>query len=245
MRKVKRMIGTTLDSQHLRYGDCFGQKFVHVGEIRYRIVYSAASALPSEFEEGERDFSIEVMKASRRGGQGRQHDVSVRVVDGVVRADPPELQIEAGDVVLWHGAEEAVPAFAVVGSGPEQAVDSSSMTANCVYSHVFSLPGEVKWHDANGSGVSGRIDVKSPAIRDKSEQAKWFEAIRKGILIHINGRRVDPDDVAIVTGQTVFFAVSKSAGIRIAETSVVGVREQEQPLVKKKVRKRVKRKGQK
>src|SRR5207244_11665388 len=82
-------------------------------------------------------YQIEV--AGRGGeGKGRQHDVSVRFEGGHFVADPPQLRISPGDIVLWNAPDPGTPGFAVPGEG-DQAFSSAAMSAECVYSHAFGM----------------------------------------------------------------------------------------------------------
>ena len=233
---------STLDSRSLQYVDCFGQKFSSPGTVRYRLTTAAGADLPVEDTE-EETFTIEVKdgpgpQAGERR-ESRQHQVSVRQegpelvqeagapTPGSRRrrkrlvADPPRLEIAVGDVVLWNSPEPSTRGFAVRGEDDNYTFDSSSLVSECVYTHAFGAPGDYEWVDANGGRVSGVVRVRSLDANNKAERKRWLAAMRDGALVVITDDQADPNQLDIVAGQTVFWAVQQASGITVTDASLV------------------------
>lgn len=211
----------TLDSRSLSYIDTYSQRFGAPGVVRYGLSASALACLPLDDDD---TFEIEVMQGGRPTPRdGAQHMVSVRSEEGRFVADPKRLSIEAGDVVTWHAEGAQTPAFAVRGESEKLSFNSTSLVAEAVYSHAFGTPGTYRWTDANGRKIAGEIHVASLDTNDKEACDRWTAALTKGELITVEGDQVRPDSVKILAGQTVFWAVVKSAGITITdETFIAG-----------------------
>lgn len=208
-----------LDSRLLRYIDCYAQKFSTRGTIYYRLSTVPASCIPVEKEAA---FTITVK--GRSGGkdrEGAQHNVTVQRKDSSLVADPPNLDIAAGDTVLWHSPDQTLLGFAVYGEGAGGSFDSSALSFEAVYTHAFGTPGEYHWIDANHGQVSGVVVVRSPDSTDPEECRKWMAALGDGALVLIEGNRVEPQRIEILTGQTVFWAVQKADGISITDVRLL------------------------
>jgi plastocyanin len=235
---------STLDSRSLQYVDCFGQKFTSPGTVRYRLTTAAGADLPVEEDAEEETFTIEVKDEPRiQAGErreGKQHQVSVRQEEGPepvyeagapgrqrrrrgkrLVADPPRLEIAVGDVVLWNSPEPSPPGFAVRGEGENYTFDSTSLVSECVYTHAFGTPGDYEWVDANGGRVSGVVRVRSLDANDKAERKRWLAAMRDGALIVITDDQAEPDQIDIVAGQTVFWAVQQASGITVTDARLM------------------------
>ena len=208
----------TLDSRGLRSIDCFAQMFSKAGRASYRLTTTAGSCLPIE-EEGA--FRIEIKRRPAADHESSQHDVAVRLEGLQLVAEPRNLEIVAGDTVLWNAPDAKVPGFAVQGVGPEGSFDSSAMTRNAVYTHAFGTPGEYQWVDANGGHVSGVVYVRSLDPQDPGECRKWLASLAEGSLILIREDRADHERIEILTGQTVFWAVEGASGISITDARLV------------------------
>jgi plastocyanin len=204
---------TNLDSRSLTYVDTFGRRFDRPGQVRYRVVSAAVVCQPAR---DELPLSIEVTT----GKGGEQHDVTVRPDEDRITADPPELRIAAGDVVLWHSLSTA-PGYAVQGESDAGPFDSTSFTSGMLYTHAFGIPGDYEWIDAIGRSVSGTVEVGSLDPNDRKQCGEWMEALEHGTLVVINGKRSDPPKVSIVAGQTVFFAVTEADGITITDSRLL------------------------
>jgi plastocyanin len=202
-----------LDSRFLRNVDCFGQKFSSPGKVRYHLTAGGEDWLPSANDA----FSIEVKKGCDASGKGKQHDVTVHRKGKRLLAEPPHLEIEAGDLVLWHTNDSTIAGFGVRGETERkgEGFDSSELTETAVYSHAFGSPGEYRWADAHGSRLSGLIEVKTIEGSDKNQMEKWRAALGTGAIITITGNKATPEKLQVLVGQTVFWAVEKAPGITI------------------------------
>jgi plastocyanin len=205
------------DSRSLRYIDCFAQKFSSAGKIKYRLTTTAGACLPID----EDIFTIDVVKPKNDEKLSEQHNIIVRREEQRFVADPPHLKIEAGDTVLWNSPDPSAPGFVVRGKGADGIFDSSALTSEAVYTHAFGMPGDYEWVDANGKNVRGVIHVRSLDPNNRDECKKWMNSLKNGTLIMINENEVQPDCIEILTGQTVFWAVQKAAGISITDARLV------------------------
>jgi plastocyanin len=203
---------STLDSRFLRYVDCFAQRFSTAGEIAYDVTTTAGARIALE----PAPFKIRVKQGPARR-EGEQHFVTVRRDGRRFVADPPELEITAGDNVLWNASDPKTPGYAVHGNGAGGGFNSTALAGEAVYTHAFGLPGEFRWTDANGSGISGLVHVREVDSKDRREIAAWADQMKEGVLVVISGDRVNPQEVNIYVGQTVFFAVEKAPGITITD----------------------------
>jgi plastocyanin len=165
-------------------------------------------------------FKIRVKKGPARR-EGEQHFVTVRRDGRRFVADPPELEITAGDSVLWNASDPKTPSYSVRGEGASGGFDSTALTAEAVYTHAFGLPGEFRWADANGSGVSGLVSVRQVDSEDRRDMAAWADQVKEGVLVVVSGDRVDPKEVNVLVGQTVFFAIEKAPGITITDAQLL------------------------
>lgn len=201
---------TTLDSRMLTYLDTFGCSFDRPGSVRYRITSGPLACASSD---NDLDFTITVQE----GEGGAQHDVTIRRQGHRLVAQPAELTITTGDLVLWHSAA-STPAYAVQGVDDTRGgFNSAAMGSQMVYSHAFGLPGDYEWVDALRGSVGGTIRVKSLDATDEKACGKWRRALARGVVVVIEGDRVEPAEVEILAGQTVFFAVSSSEGMTVTE----------------------------
>lgn len=203
---------STLDSRSLTYVNTFGRRFGEPGEIRYRLVTAAVACQPAP----DLPFTIEVA----RGEGGEQHDVTVRLREDELVAEPPKLSIAAGDLVLWHSVA-STPGYAVQGESKEARFDSSLLTSETLYTHAFGVPGDYEWTDAANRSVSGAVKVGSLDSGDPKQCREWMEALARGTLVVIEGDRADPPEVSVLAGQTVFFAVSAAEGITITDARLI------------------------
>lgn len=206
-----------LDSRCLRYTDCFAQKFAAPGRFRYHVTHAAGAWLPVE----ERAFTINVKERGKARGKGRQHNVGIRREGKGLLAVTAQLEIEAGDMVLWNTADPAVPGFVVSGEGANIAFNSAALNSEAVYTHAFGTPGEFRWVDANGSKLSGVVRVRPIERADKDGFQKWVATLKQGSLVTISGEKATPEEVEILVGQTVFWAVEKASGITITDVRLV------------------------
>jgi plastocyanin len=210
----------SLDSRFLRLGDCFAQKFSKAGTYKYIVTAGAGSCLSA----AEGEYTIVVTSAKgkeKKASESSQHNVIVRLKDGSLVAEPARTEIAVGDTVLWHTSDAATPGFAVIGEGKEGSFSSGALAVEAVYSHAFGSAGTYQWVDANGSNLRGEIVVEQMEIKERNDCLKWIDTLSKGTLIHIVGGKVEPSKVKILTGQTVFWAVEKAAGISITDSRLL------------------------
>jgi len=202
----------TLDSRFCRPGDTFAQRFSEPGNYAYDF---NLPGLPP-FGHANR-YSINVKGAFDPNKQGKQHFVTVRREGTNFVADPPKLEIETGDLVLWSTNEVNTSGFSISGKSETDSFNSGDMVRNAVYSHAFGSPGEIEWLDANAHGPAGKIIVKMPKTDSAKDMEAFKETLAQGAVIIINGKKADKTKVEIFVGQTVFFAVEKAEGIAITE----------------------------
>jgi plastocyanin len=202
----------TLDSRTLSYVDCFARRFLRSGTVRYQIT-SASVRCALHDEDG---FSIEVREDRTPRKEGTQHDVTVGVKGNRFTVEPAKLSIEAGDIVMWHGKNSSVPGFIVQGQADDERFSSASLESESLYTHAFGVPGTYEWSDAGRSDIGGRVVVKDLDTKSKKDCERWMEALGQGALVTIKGK-ADPEQVEILTGQTVFFAVVDAPGITITD----------------------------
>jgi plastocyanin len=204
---------STLDSRSLRYVDSFTQRFSTSGDVAYHITTTAGARVALE----PAPFKIHVKEPPAQR-EGEQHFVTIRRSGLRFIAEPPELEITAGDNVLWHASDSKTPGYAVRGIGAGGGFDSTALAAEAVYTHAFGVPGEFQWTDANGGRASGLVNVRQVNSRDGREMAAWSDQVKEGVLVIISGDRVEPKEVNIFVGQTVFFAIERAPGITITDS---------------------------
>ena len=207
---------STLDSRSLRYVDSFTQRFSKPGEVIYQITTTAGAAV--SLEPGP--FKIHIKEAPGQR-EGEQHFVTIKRDGRRFIAEPTELDINAGDNVLWHASDPKIAGYAVRGNGAGGGFDSTALAAETVYTHAFGLPGEFRWIDANGGRASGLINVRQVNSKHEREMAAWVDHVKEGVLVVISGDRVEPNEVNIFIGQTIFFAVEKAPGITITDSRLL------------------------
>ncbi len=69
------------------------------------------------------------------------------------------------------------------------------------------------------SDIGGRVVVKDLDTKSKEDCEKWMRSLTEGALVTIKGR-AEPQEVEVLTGQTVFFAVVDAPGITITDRRV-------------------------
>lgn len=215
----------SFDSRALRYTDAYGQRFMREGTYRYHLGKAGSGRL------GEHATYTIRVEGGEKNHKMRQHTILVLHKDGGFEPDDPEIAIQAGDLVMWACRQAAAPAFEVVGS--KDFFGSASLVNECGYAHAFSAPGDYEWTDANGGKAHGVVHVRDPKCRNQKEIDKWQKKLGKGALVMITDEKVEPGELEIVTGQTVYFAVVKSGGISITDRRVAEVSRQINQAVEK------------
>ena len=121
--------------------------------------------------------------------------------------------------MLWNAPDPGTPPYAVHGEG-EQEFSSAAMSGECGYSHAFGVAEEYEWRTADGGGLPGRVVVSDLDLSDPRECDRWMAAVEEGTVVAIDDDRADPDEVRILTGQAVFWAIVKGEGITITDERV-------------------------
>lgn len=208
----------SLDSRVLTYLSCYAKKFSKAGRVDYRLLAGAGACSAGDEETGA--FAVEV--TGKGGGGGGQHDVTVRFANGALVADPPRLEMHAGDLVLWHAADARVPGFTVRGQGAGGRFDSGALDDEAVYTYAFGEAGRYEWADAHAGTVSGVVEVVPPERTSRDDCERWVKALAEGALIHIVKGKAKPERVQVLPGQTVFWAVESAPGISITDRRLLG-----------------------
>jgi len=197
------------DSRALRFTDAYGQRFMRVGTYKFNIVKAGTG----EFAEKYR-YTIHVIDC-KKGHKMKQHGLQVHNKNGEFMLEESEITIELGDMIMWSCRQPSAPAFEVIGDQPF--FSSANMENECGYAHCFTSPGDYQWVDANGSKLSGVVKVSEPNCKCQKDIMSWQKKLSKGALVMINGNKVEPPEIKIYTGQTVYFAMIKTKGITITE----------------------------
>ncbi len=197
------------DSRALRYTDAYGQRFMREGTFRYNLVTAGTGRM------GEHPVYTIHVEACEKGHKMKQHSVLVLYKEGELQPDDAEITIKVGDLVMWACRQPTAPPFEVVGC--KEFFGSANLVNECGYAHAFGAPGDYEWVDGNGSDVAGVVRVVDPKCQTQKEIAKWQKKLSKGALVMISDTKVEPREIEILTGQTVYFAVVKSEGISITE----------------------------
>jgi plastocyanin len=202
---------TNFDSRALGLTDAYGQRFMREGTYRYDVVIAGCGGLTSEYP-----YSVLVSEGSE---DMMQHTVMLSTDDGKLRPDAQELNITIGDLVTWACREPSAPPFEVLGA--HEFFTSARLSNESGYAHAFGTAGEYVWVDAYGSGLRGTVHVVDPDCVTKEEFAAWQAGLATGQLVMITGNEADPAEVEIMTGQTVYFAVTKAPGISISDPRLI------------------------
>jgi plastocyanin len=205
----------TLDSRFLKVGDCYAHRFSTQGTFRYQL---SPLALPLSTRHENDDVNLVTVGVANDKQQ--QHNVSVTQVGGNLAADPAQLEVGAGDLVVWAADKSVKLGFRVQGQLEDEVIDSAALTDESIFTHAFGLPGTYSWVDANGSGVRGEIEVAMPDAAGSDPKA-WLATLEQGEMVHVQGEQASPEQVQIVVGQTVVWAIEKAPGITITDASLL------------------------
>jgi len=201
------------DSRVLGQADCYGQRFMRVGVYPYNVVAGHGQAVSTD-----RPFVIKVEDRGKTASM-TQHNVTVLPQQRGFTVDKPEIAIAAGDMVVWHSSGAAPIPYAVIGD--QTFFNSYRMVNECGFSHAFGKPGQYRWTDAHGSGLSGTVIVRDPGCKTEADIKRWRLMLSQGTLVMIAEGKVDKPLVEILTGQSVFFAIVTSPGISITDTRLL------------------------
>jgi plastocyanin len=199
------------DSRALGFTDAYGQRFMRVGTYRYDVVTAGCGGLSPDYP-----YKVEVSEGKE---EMTQHTVMLKSEKGKLRPNPGKLSITVGDLVTWACREPSAPVFEV--AGDKEFFSSARLVNESGYAHAFGTAGEYPWVDAYGSGLQGTVRVVDPECNSREELAAWQDRLAIGELVMITGNEADPNEVEIVTGQTVYFAVTKAPGISISDARLV------------------------
>lgn len=201
------------DSRSLRNTNFYIQKIPVVGILNYRLTNAGGGISGTE-------YTIKVIGTDEKR-KPRQHSLNVLREARVLRVNQPEIEASIGDAMIWSAADREVPGFAVRGKVGDFEFDSTALYSEAVFTNAFGMPGDYEWRDANGSSIGGVIHVRDPKLESPRDQRKWLETLKEGKLILIRGKNVEPQEVEILTGQTIFWAVEKADGITITDTRLL------------------------
>jgi plastocyanin len=157
--------------------------------------------------------------AGAADAQMKQHDVKVSFAAGRFTVEPEVLSIAQGDMVLWHAPNGRALPYTVVGEKPFFASDR--LVNESGYSHAFGAAGEYRWRDAHGGRTEGLVRVRDPQCGTKADLDAWHAALATGTVVTITDGVATPKEVSILTGQTVFFAVTKGPGLSITDARLL------------------------
>lgn len=209
-------MSNAFDSRALQYTDAYGQRFMREGTFRYKVTAAMAPCTNDEWP-----FLIEVTEGRDDGM--KQHTVTLKYEDRVFRPEDgnPALQVRSGDLVLWVCRQPDAPPFQV--AGDKEFFNSGRLVNESGYAHAFGAAGDYEWVDAYGSGLGGIVRVSDPAIRDHRDINKWCRDMATGALLMISGTGAEPAEIEILTGQTVYFAVTEAPGVSVTDRRLVDV----------------------
>jgi plastocyanin len=214
----------TLDSRSLRIGDCFGQRFTTPGEVRYFL--SAGTELIPAAQHHSDDGHLIRVNPAVSGAMPQQHNVHVVRKGHTFQPSIVELEIRAGDGVLWYTTDASIVGFHVAGAGETFHFSSASLQKDAIYTHVFGSPGKYEWRDPSDSGLYGSIEVEAVLHHSSEERAAWYESLKKPATFEIKGRESSPSSVKIVVGQTVFWSIDGCEGVAITDSQLLSPRHQ-------------------
>lgn len=208
----------TFDSRSLHFLNCFGCSFRSSGTFKYDI--GASSPIPPSRDGDDDLFIIEVIPPPENGAP-EQRDIVVRREGTRLVAEPPRTSIAVGAPALWHAADATVRSFSIAGKIAGLRVSSMLLTNNCVFTHVFSVPGEYHWVDARRGKVRGTVRVRAIDARDPDEASRWLGSLAQGAGVTIDGDSVSHPTLEIVVGQTVFWWVRQSDGVTVTDARLL------------------------
>ena len=206
----------SFDSRALRNTDCYGQRFMRAGTFRYDLVNAAWVPATSEHP-----YQVRVRAAKDDERGMKQHTIVVRADGNRFRPDNDNVRVDVGDLVVWHCPDAAGTPFAVVGD--KAFFGNAALVNESGFSHAFSAAGEYPWVDAHGSDLRGVVRVTDPPCDSMDDFRSWQRQLSKGTLVMITGGRAEPEEVEVLTGQTVYFAVVKAGGISVTDARLAGL----------------------
>jgi plastocyanin len=203
----------TLDSRALQRADCYGQRFMKAGDYKYNIVPAHGALISTD-----RPFVVSVRETDAESKM-KQHDVQIKSESGKFQVFDQKIIVDVGDMVLWNCSDRDAHPYAVVGD--YEFFNSNRLVNESGFSHAFGTAGDFHWVDAHGNGASGIVRVRDPKCKSDEDFKRWQQRLAKGTLVTISTEKVEPAEVEIVTGQTVFFIVTKCKGISITDARLL------------------------
>lgn len=200
-----------LDCRSLTNADSFGQVFNTIGVVRYTILN------PVEAIIGTDTMAFSITVKDRKDENPIQHNVDVGF-NGKYTATPASVEIQQGDLVLWHASDPDIPPYAIQGTAEDgRSFSSKKVQSGGFYAHTFQNLGKYEWLDSAGSNAQGSIQVNGVDPDDDKVAEKWTETVKSGPVLSIQNGTPDSSDVEITVGQTVFFTVIDSEGLTVID----------------------------
>ncbi len=197
-----------VDSRKLDKYDAYLRRFGRPGLYHYSINYLGEEL--AGFQSGPR-YEIAVKKSPLPDGinkpeQATQHDVQV-VYDPELRyfcAIPTRVEIESGDLVMWHKPGREGGAYWISGSSEEKdGFDSRRLGQATVYMHTFLEVGMYQYTNVYGKGKGQSGTVKVVAAGE--DRQKWSEALNQPAVVTYAKGAFVPSKVEIVEGGSVMW----------------------------------------
>ncbi|MEM9653763.1 MAG: hypothetical protein AAGA65_16850 [Actinomycetota bacterium] len=207
------MHSNVLDSRSIGLGDAFGQRFMKPGIYRYNLDRPGGGRMSDEYP-----YEIRVNESPADHAM-HQETVLVGYRKRRLSPDRPQLDIQVGDLVVWAPTGSDVPRFEV--AGEQEFFGSAVMQNECGYSHAFGLSGTYRWRDATGGPAMGVVKVKDPKVDTTSGLERWKKKLANAQLVMIHDGKVDPAEVSIEMGQTVYFAVVNGTGVTVTDEQLL------------------------
>jgi len=200
-----------IDSRHLNKYDSYTRRLDRPGKYRYRINYLGPGL--EAFQSGP-EYEL-VVQPSKREAQ-RQHSVRVSYDEKArhFRAEPPLLEVAAGDLVQWFKPDRKGGPFSVSGTSEEEvSFDSRRLDMGSIYSHTFLLPGVYGYRNTLGTTKEGAGTVRVQSAGP--DRDAWVERLKQPALVVFTKGSFNPPEVEIVVGGTVVWAVQDDVGITV------------------------------
>jgi plastocyanin len=189
--------------------DSYGQRFATPGLVHYSIGSRIAAMLAFD------DHHLVIDVKDQPDAEQQQHDIAVKHTDGEFNVSPRRLTINAGDIVVWHASRPDTPPFTVWGTTSSGGFSSAVLTAETFFSHVCDRPGEIEWTDGSDRGLHGKVRVAQYDDTAPGGIDRWRQLVGEGVVMLVEGGRVEPRAVDLVVGQALVIAVTDSAGVTI------------------------------
>lgn len=211
-----------LDSRVLTSYNCYIQKVLGKGELVLDARVASAGFAPI----AEKPLLRTKVKAATAAGRrdrrsGKQLNVPLAFSSDRFTITLDDIAVDEGDALLFHLPQRKVPSFSIRGRADGHEFTSVALEDQAVFTHPFGIAGDFEWGDANGSGVGGVVHVVDDPADGIKGAERSIKHMSEGVLVHIVGKKVEPEEITIATGQTVFFAVEETKGITITDRSLL------------------------